>query len=704
MKPTTPIPKNRFTPRSPWALRLRSVLLAAALLLTSLWTASCSPSSKGGVAGNHGFSDTVGHKIICTAEDFDSLKNEWFGTKRLVSDRAISAHQDTLVAGQAYYFVYTYNLVNEGDDYDSDYISGSLHFTAKSWDGIYAEDEAVLIGDEFVTDGLSDAGRNTDGTLYMHKEPDGSDVMAYVAVPFTPLHGGFLRIDSSVTNYPKTFRPLEDSQPSVCVNVVETPDQLEQDLQVTVSNLTYGLITEDDYQNGHFGKDMLSMDGKLNDLAHISMGRNYVVVEYDVTAEGADTGEVYCGIYVKDGYWSNMVLEQANTARTNKTDIDGGTMLDFAYTTPQNDTKRIRTVFSIDVLSVCSFDLEIFLYSDNTPITGTVDHTDCFIDASASKLTYRVDTDKKVAYVTGYETMTGTVVIPSTYEGYPVYGIDEGAFSDCTKLHTVRLNHVEKLNYSIFKNCTSLTDVDLGDTVTFIPSGLFTGCTALTTLNIPKQVCIMQDSIFEGCTSLSYVTFENPRTWTSSTKNYSLYVMDSPEENAKFLTNLVHFSISLLPTVKVENVSLGVVDAEAYESGNYEESIRYSFNQTMEKSKICYWILDMDVSFLTQYEKSYSWGIYLTCTDGYSIGVEEWIIPGLTYYDYNYDNHEGEYAIYVKYGEQNFEPTHLRFVLQVKPVLGGRRMTLYVSDACVMTDYGHFDKSVVFIPDIDISV
>jgi hypothetical protein len=453
-------------------LRLCSVLLAALLLLTSLWTASCSPSSSsdGGGAGNQGFSDTVGHKIICTAADFASLKNEWFGNRQLVSDRAVSAHQNTLVAGQEYYFVYTYNLVYEGDGYDSSLIGGNLHFTAKSWDGMYAEDEAVRIGEDLVTDGIGSAYLEADGTLNMHREPNGSDVMAYVAVPFTPLHGGFLRIDSAVFDYPVTFKPLDDRQPAVCVNVVETPDRLERDLQVTVSNLTYGLISEADYESGRFEEGLSSADGSLRDLSSVSMGRNYVIVEYEVAATGADTGEVCCGIYIKNGYWTNMVLEQANTARTHKAEVEGGTMLDFVYTTPQNGTKRIRTVFSIDVLSVCSIDLEIFLYSDNTPIQGTVNQVDCFIDESASKLTYRVDTEENAAYVTGYETMTGTVIIPGSYEGYPVCGIDESAFADCAALHTLRLTHVKDLGYSAFENCTALTDVDLGDSLTVIPS------------------------------------------------------------------------------------------------------------------------------------------------------------------------------------------------------------------------------------------
>jgi hypothetical protein len=301
--------------------------------------------------------------------------------------------------------------------------------------------------------------------------------------------------------------------------------------------------------------------------------------------------------------------------------------------------------------------------------------------------------------------MEGTVIIPGSYEGYPVCGIDERAFANCAELHTLRLTHVKDLGYSAFENCTALTDVDLGDSLTVIPSAAFRGCTALTTLNVPARITTIQNEAFASCTGLSYVTFENPHTWAIAMRDKQLITMNSPEQNAELLTDTyADNSFALEPTVQVQNLSLGVVDAEAYESGDYEGSIQYSWDQTMQRGKTCYWILDLDVSYLTKAKGSVNWGVYLDCTKDYDISIHEIIGVDTECYEAHYNDDTGRYAFYVEYGEQSFEPAHVRLVLQVTPVSGNRRMSLYVSGTCIMTEHGYVAESIDFIPEMDVSV
>ena len=64
-------------------------------------------------------------------------------------------------------------------------------------------------------------------------------------------------------------------------------------------------------------------------------------------------------------------------------------------------------------------------------------------------------------------------------------------------------------NYEIWKyafnNCTSLTSVEIGDSVTSIGNHSFNNCTSLTSINIPNAVTSIGDYAFYNCTSLASV-------------------------------------------------------------------------------------------------------------------------------------------------------------------------------------------------------
>ena len=86
---------------------------------------------------------------------------------------------------------------------------------------------------------------------------------------------------------------------------------------------------------------------------------------------------------------------------------------------------------------------------------------------------------------------SGDVVIPDevTHEGtvYPVIAIGDSAF----------------------KNCTTLTSIDLGNSIDTIGVYAFQGCTGLTSITIPESVDLIFPYAFGGCTNIKTLIF-NP--------------------------------------------------------------------------------------------------------------------------------------------------------------------------------------------------
>lgn len=63
------------------------------------------------------------------------------------------------------------------------------------------------------------------------------------------------------------------------------------------------------------------------------------------------------------------------------------------------------------------------------------------------------------------------------------------AFSDCTKLHTVKLgNHLSEIRSEAFNNCSSLRKLVISEGLRCIGSGVFGGCTNLEEIDLPKTL------------------------------------------------------------------------------------------------------------------------------------------------------------------------------------------------------------------------
>ncbi len=92
----------------------------------------------------------------------------------------------------------------------------------------------------------------------------------------------------------------------------------------------------------------------------------------------------------------------------------------------------------------------------------------CTINASALTSGYfSYEVKNGQAIITSYNNLLATrVTVPAELNGYPVYGIGEGAFKNKTRITSVTVSSgVKDIGASAFENCTSLATISLPNTI-----------------------------------------------------------------------------------------------------------------------------------------------------------------------------------------------------------------------------------------------
>ncbi len=88
-----------------------------------------------------------------------------------------------------------------------------------------------------------------------------------------------------------------------------------------------------------------------------------------------------------------------------------------------------------------------------------------------------------------------------------VWKIEKSAFWKCIKLTSAYLPDNVLLGTDLFKECSSLTSVNIPKSVTTIPSKMFKDCISLSSFIIPDHVKSIEYMAFSGCRSLSTIIF-----------------------------------------------------------------------------------------------------------------------------------------------------------------------------------------------------
>ncbi|MGN1297902.1 MAG: leucine-rich repeat protein [Clostridia bacterium] len=87
-----------------------------------------------------------------------------------------------------------------------------------------------------------------------------------------------------------------------------------------------------------------------------------------------------------------------------------------------------------------------------------------------------------------------------------VTNIESLAFSECTSLSNITIpSSVTSIGDSAFQYCRSLTSITIPGSVTSIGNGAFSRCTSLSNIQIPSSVTSIGSGAFSDCTSLSSI-------------------------------------------------------------------------------------------------------------------------------------------------------------------------------------------------------
>lgn len=130
-------------------------------------------------------------------------------------------------------------------------------------------------------------------------------------------------------------------------------------------------------------------------------------------------------------------------------------------------------------------------------------------DIEVDGIYYNIFASTKTAKVTyGNNLYTNQITIPESINygshSLMVVGVDDEAFKDCTSLTTVNLpKTITSIGPNAFGGCNSLTTINLPEIITIIGEGAFSGCSSITNVNLPKSVTSIGSSAFSGCTSLT---------------------------------------------------------------------------------------------------------------------------------------------------------------------------------------------------------
>ena len=152
-----------------------------------------------------------------------------------------------------------------------------------------------------------------------------------------------------------------------------------------------------------------------------------------------------------------------------------------------------------------------------------------------------------------------TIYIPAVMEGKPVTSIGDNAFYECTSLTEIDIpDSVTSIGEEAFLGCKSLTSITIPDSVTSIGERAFMNCEALTDVALPDGITSIEDYMFYRCSALKSVELPNSIT---SIGNYAfsgcstLKSVKLPDGITSFSTEMFSFCTSLEEITISNNVT-----------------------------------------------------------------------------------------------------------------------------------------------------
>jgi len=105
----------------------------------------------------------------------------------------------------------------------------------------------------------------------------------------------------------------------------------------------------------------------------------------------------------------------------------------------------------------------------------------------------------------GYAAFIGCTSLTEIAVPDTVKKIGDSAFSGCANLKSAKIPDKAEYGIDVFRECTSLEEVNIPSGLTEIPEGMFYECSSLSEVTIPKNVEKIGSRAFLGCSSLTSI-------------------------------------------------------------------------------------------------------------------------------------------------------------------------------------------------------
>ncbi len=318
---------------------------------------------------------------------------------------------------------------------------------------------------------------------------------------------------------------------------------------------------------------------EVDDVVTPALGHNYgtLVPRVEPTCETAGNISYYhceeCETYFNENN------EEVSTVVIDALGHDYGTLVPRVDPTCETDGNiayyyctDCETYFNENKLEVESTSLVIPALSHNYENSVCVE---CGFEYYTEGLAFTLNDDGESYSVSKGTATDENIVIPKNYNAQPVTIIGEGAFRNCSSLTNITIpESVTSIGSSAFRGCSNLTSVIIPNSVISIGESAFYGCSSLTSVTIPDSVTEIGRSAFSDCSSITSITIPNSVTsighyafedCTALTEiNFNATAMNDFLYNTNNQSNYVFYKAGQAGSGIVVNIGANVTKIPAY--------------------------------------------------------------------------------------------------------------------------------------------
>lgn len=201
----------------------------------------------------------------------------------------------------------------------------------------------------------------------------------------------------------------------------------------------------------------------------------------------------------------------------------------------------------------------VSLHSLTIPTTVTNVYAGAFSNCRLEDLTMPQVFGNYLAFIFGgINGYVDNYIIPSTLVSVTITdsNVPEYAFSQCSNIQTVTIGNAAVVYDNAFSYCSSLTQVNLPETLTSIGENAFYNCSSLSQIELPSSLTNIAQNVFSSCSALESIVIPPSVTSIGSgafSYCYGIKEINLPSAYGDSFSNL--FGYSMLSDLK--KVTLG---------------------------------------------------------------------------------------------------------------------------------------------------